>query len=299
MKDVTQILICIDDTDDLTKKTSTGSIAQLIAKELQKKGGKLIKGISRHQLLLHEEIAYTSHNSSMCMVIEFERCDLCEIRFCTERILREHMAETANPGVAICCPEELRIPEKLIEFGFLAKQQVLTTKDAYMTAQNTGGIFLKELGGDGTGVIGALAGLGLRLSNCDGTLRGKKGLGLKGKIIPAQEMCRLLGIEQIVDEKGQQVPETAMTTINEFAKITFVKGKLSAIAKQNKDTIYEISSKHQEREKLNNCMNYIKSCPFFELDNDEEECITTNVKECFNCLFRRWTNSGFVCKKRT
>ena len=62
-----RIYICVDDTDDLTKSTSTGRIADMIGKAITKKyGGRVDKGVTRHQLLIHEDIDYTSHNSSMC-----------------------------------------------------------------------------------------------------------------------------------------------------------------------------------------------------------------------------------------
>ena len=91
-----KIILCIDDTDDLTKETSTGAIAQKIATKLQEKGGKLIDGISRHQLLLHEEIDYTSHNSSMCLFMDSIQCDFDEIRDCAEKTIKKHMAKTSN-----------------------------------------------------------------------------------------------------------------------------------------------------------------------------------------------------------
>ena len=71
-----RIYICVDDTDDLTKSTSTGKIADMIAQEIVKMGGTMDKGITRHQLLLHDDIDYTSHNSSMCMVIDIEGVEI-------------------------------------------------------------------------------------------------------------------------------------------------------------------------------------------------------------------------------
>ena len=50
-------LISIDDTDDVTKRVSTGQIAEIIGRRLTEAGGKVGDGISRHQLLLSDEIA--------------------------------------------------------------------------------------------------------------------------------------------------------------------------------------------------------------------------------------------------
>ena len=108
---------------------------------------------------------------------------------------------------------------------------------------------------------------------------------------------QLYEIKQIYDEEGQPIPDTAKTIIEKFAKLVYIKGELTAIANLREDGIYEISDKRLERPGSNNCKNNINSCSFFEFDNDEEECLTTDIKECFNCLFRRWTNTGFICVK--
>ena len=59
--------LCIDDTDDTSKSIGTGEIASHIYDQLKKLGCQMHYNITRHQLLLDPRIAYTSHNSSMCM----------------------------------------------------------------------------------------------------------------------------------------------------------------------------------------------------------------------------------------
>ncbi len=96
-----RVYICVDDTDDMTKSTSTGKIADLIAKELARLGGRMEKGITRHQLLLHDDIDYTSHNSSMCMVIDIDGVDIPEMQEVAEKVLKENMADTAESGAVL------------------------------------------------------------------------------------------------------------------------------------------------------------------------------------------------------
>ena len=62
-------------------------------------GGKMEQGITRHQLLLHDDIDYTSHNSSMCMVIEIEGVEVAQMKQAAEKVLKENMAESADPGL--------------------------------------------------------------------------------------------------------------------------------------------------------------------------------------------------------
>ena len=87
-----RIYICVDDTDDLTKSTSTGKIADMIAQEIVKMGGTMDKGITRHQLLLHDDIDYTSHNSSMCMVIDIEGVEISQMQEAAVKVLKANMA---------------------------------------------------------------------------------------------------------------------------------------------------------------------------------------------------------------
>ena len=62
-----KFFLCIDDTDDMEKTVGTGEIAQIIFSGLKREGCKMEYTITRHQLLLDDNIDYTSHNSSMCM----------------------------------------------------------------------------------------------------------------------------------------------------------------------------------------------------------------------------------------
>lgn len=72
---------------------------------------------------------------------------------------------------------EILDPKRLIEFGKMAKQAVTNKQAAYDLARETG-IHLSEQGGTGDGVIGAIAGIGLRLSGNDGRYCGWYLLGM-------------------------------------------------------------------------------------------------------------------------
>lgn len=59
------IVLCIDDTDNIDSR-GTGELATLIADAIEEKGWGSCTGITRHQLFIHPDVPYTSHNSSMC-----------------------------------------------------------------------------------------------------------------------------------------------------------------------------------------------------------------------------------------
>lgn len=290
-------LISIDDTDDVTKSTSTGKIAELIGEQLKEYGGRVEDGISRHQLLLSDEIAYTSHNSSMCIDIEIERWNLMEIVELAERIIRENMAPGSDPGLAVCELQRLDYPEELIAFGFEAKRKVKTKEDAYILAAATDGVILKELGGSGIGVIGALAGIGLRLSRSDGSLRGKEGEDLAGRRITAGEICRRFGAEMVVCGDGTSVEDDTGVLVDKFIKLMYFDGHKCCIVRRKEDGEYVTVHQHQEREKFMDITGQAV-CSSFTADNDEEEyALPLGAKSCFNCLYRRWIDSGFRCMK--
>jgi hypothetical protein len=165
-----KIVICIDDTDNLDSR-GTGELASLLAADLESNGWGRSRFITRHQLLVHPDIPYTSHNSAMCFAADIDpSCHGRLISHAAEFLARES-AEGSDPGLCVVPVDRLADRTPLIDFGRLAKQSVLSKEEAYALAQQTG-IHLSEHGGSGQGVIGALAGAGLRLSGNDGRLKG-------------------------------------------------------------------------------------------------------------------------------
>ena len=292
-------LISIDDTDDLTKEVSTGGIAEMIGRRLAETGAVIREGISRHQLLLDDHIAYTSHNSSMCIEIQSDSLDIYRIMEIGEEIIRKNMSAAADPGIAVCCADELQSPERLIAFGFDAKKKVMTKDEAYALAAEYDCVLLKELGGTGIGVIGALAGIGLRLSRCDGSIRGKRCSGLAGRTVRADEICRRCGVEMVICVDGTVVPDDASVLVDDFVKLMFFDGHMCCMVRSIGDgesgtALYVTVGQHQERERAAEIAGSAV-CRGYAADNDEEELVNTNgSRSCYNCLFRRWTGNGAV-----
>ena len=180
-----QVAVCVDDTDDLTKRTSTGAVCGAIAQVMMTEFGARIEfGITRHQLLLDPSVPYTSHNSSMCFTAHLLASDGVgkTVQLLVGKAVEQLAAlcaESADPGLCICpVPADGEDPDwpahlrALEEFGRSAQERVLTKDDAYALARTVPGLSLSEHGGTGDGVIGALAGVGLRLSGNDGRFRG-------------------------------------------------------------------------------------------------------------------------------
>ena len=165
-----KVLICIDDTDNLESR-GTGELAENLASEIQNRKWGHCEFVTRHQLLVHPDIPYTSHNSSMCFSANIEEQHLPTLVERAKKFLMEESAPGSDPGLAIAVLERLSDKAALIDFGRRAKQDVLKKQDAYNLAA-AHGIHLSEHGGTGQGVIGALAGIGLRMSGNDGRIKG-------------------------------------------------------------------------------------------------------------------------------
>lgn len=166
-----RLLVCIDDTDDLESK-GTGEIAEELCGIVNEKRFGTTSSVSRHQLFVDDRIPYTSHNSSMCFEVNLHQSDYYnDMLYAFEEHLKYEKADTSDPGLCICDITKIDI-QTVINYGKRTKVEVITKSEAYKLAKEQE-IFLNEYGGTGDGIIGALAGIGLRLSGHDGRFKGK------------------------------------------------------------------------------------------------------------------------------
>jgi hypothetical protein len=287
--------LCIDDTDDETKEIGTGQIAKSIYEELKSRGCSMKWSVTRHQLFLSPEINYTSHNSAMCMEGD-ANISADEIWKVAEEILSAKRSQISNPGICLYIPQEDSRENLLVEFGRQAKTKVLTIQQALDTAKETGGVRLCAPSGNGNGQIGALAGVGLRVSGNDGTFRGNVKINDTDKIYSLDEMKALLKVEAVYDPFGNVLPEDARLCAKEHVKLAYRNYERKAVARCREDGIYELFSKASDYEESKNIgRNVRENCESFEWDNDSGECNSNREGACENCLHRRLTAQGLVC----
>ncbi len=74
-----------------------------------------VSGISRHQLFVHPDIPYTSHNSALCLDMEWLAADLGTLADYT----RVYLAEASAPGsdAAFCIAPFDEIDETVTSYG--------------------------------------------------------------------------------------------------------------------------------------------------------------------------------------
>ena len=215
-------LLAIDDTDQ-ENWPGTGHLLEKIRNNIEKNKLGLTRRITRHQLFVHPSIPYTSHNSVMCFSGETSRELITEIKKITIDFIKKESAPKSDPGMCLVFPKELDCPEKLIDFGMRAKKQKLSKKEAYSLA-NQLSVHLSEHGGTGDGIIGALAGTGLRLSGCDGRFRGSHFIVKTATKYQIRDLCKKAEIDRVCTENGKVLSEKEWI---------FLEGKIKTKLKNN------------------------------------------------------------------
>ncbi|MFQ5883867.1 MAG: ABC transporter substrate-binding protein [Thermoplasmata archaeon] len=199
------LLISIDDTD-VVGGEGTGRLARRIAETLNLD----VLGITRHQLFIHPSIRYTKRNSCNVIMARSTESIVSDVFEAVKDIIVDSFQEGSDPGLAIV--EEA--PESVVEFGLKAQGMVLRKNDALKVAEE-GRVRLEEIGGNGEGVIGALAGLGLCSSGSDGRYILLKGLReLKGTVSVAR--LRGMGIKTVLLDDGRKLTEGSVAMANKI-----------------------------------------------------------------------------------
>lgn len=237
------LIVCIDDTDVL-HGMGTGKLAHLLTEFIEscRLGG--CGFITRHQLYVHPDIPYTSHNSAMCFNVRLD----C---FTTEQLLDQvsfflaiGAADGSDPGLCILDPARARHLDRLVEFGRRAKGEVLTKDDAYGLAEHTGA-YLSEHGGTGDGVIGALAGVGLRLSGNDGRLRGRLEMGEPGDVLSVGAILAGGHIDNVMPIGGTGLAVDERVCLGEKVKGIYLDGKPVLPVARRDDGLWRTCTKEE------------------------------------------------------
>ena len=216
------LFICIDDTDNLDS-VGTGELLENMCVAAAERGF-----VVRYQLLLDEAIPYTSHNSSMCCT--FDTDDREGLTAFCQDYLEKHSAEGSDPGLCILTNNPDRDYTILTSFGKRAQNEVVTKRDAYAAAEAFGAdVSLTEHGGTGAGVIGALAGAGLRAGKQEGRIKGKL-YPLPGRsTMTVREFSELYAVQQVVDTDRRPVEADLILTFTEPTKAIYADGKVTCI----------------------------------------------------------------------
>jgi len=227
------IIVCIDDTDNL-ESPGTGHLAADLKGDIEKLWGGKTSLISRHQLFVSPEVPYTSHNSSMCFRADLSLEYLDEMIAYAGEFLERRGAEGSDPGLCVVVPEKLKNYEELISFGRDATCRVLTKKNAWSLAADLD-VHLSEHGGTGDGIIGALAGVGLRLYGNNGRFKGWHDVPDERRRICAGELCKDFDIDEIRSVEGQKLDDSEELFLKDKIKTVLLDHKSVLLVHQVSD----------------------------------------------------------------
>ena len=157
--------VAFDDTDTLDCGRGTGKLARWFNEKLPEEC--TAWGVVRQQLLNSPDIPMTSHNSSLCCVIDAPDESYRQI-FIDEGIrhITSHFFEGSDPGFCVASESDIGI-DALIEFGIKCCKVKVTQEEALEAAKN---MHLSGHGGTNDGVIGAAAAVGLTMYGESGRL---------------------------------------------------------------------------------------------------------------------------------
>ena len=155
------LFIGLDDTDSPDSR-GTGHLARQIARALS--SDHQVLGVTRHQLLIDPRVPYTRKNSCAAILLDGQnRPDPAAILERVRGLMMEDFIPGSDPGLCVAAA----VPAAITAFGRRTQRDLATRAEAQTLAAHHD-IPLVGLGGDHSGVIGALAAVGLAASGEDG-----------------------------------------------------------------------------------------------------------------------------------
>ena len=172
-------LIGIDDTDSATSE-GTGRHACRLGELIQERQHGRLIAITRHRLLNHPDIYCTTTNCAACLLVASDKHARRDLELDCREFLRRYSAPASDPGFALADWRD--VSPEVVTWGRQAKHLKLFRSGAIELAKFNN-ISCAGFHGSGSGVIGALAAIGLYYSGNDGRVIWLPGLEkLKGTL---------------------------------------------------------------------------------------------------------------------
>lgn len=222
-------LVCIDDTDN-EESIGTGKLARRLGENLRQRG--LVEdsfSVTRHQLLVHPDIPYTSHNSSAC-IEAWGREDGEVLLDAASDFLKQNWHPGANPG--LCVTRADSVPPGLVEIAQAAKREVLKL-DEFDDAVRGMHLALRSWGETGQGRIGACSGAALRSTGEDGRFIGLRGIRELVGRTSVGEICARSGVEEVRLEDGDVLDEDIVIETRDWVRPSLIGGRAVFLVRED------------------------------------------------------------------
>jgi hypothetical protein len=195
-----KVYLGFDDSDTHDSLYGTGKLVRWFQNDLPE--GCRCLGVVRQQLLVCDEIPYTSHNSAACLIAEMPATDLLDAviaRAVTH--LKRYAMEGSDPGLCVAAEFDSSI-DSLIDFGHFCTRSVATQRQAVAAAKKN---HLSGHGGTNDGIIGAAAAVGLTVHGWAGRFIEFGNLRNLPDAVSVSELNNL-GIKVVSMERDAGVP---------------------------------------------------------------------------------------------
>lgn len=239
-----RFLIGIDDTD-FGESIGTGALARELQILLMRRLGFVSGGVTRHQFLVHPDIPYTSHNSSACLVLEGDSSVDDVAGLCIE-FIEFLLHPGADPGLCVATPDQFT--PACAAFGVRAQEVVVRKEEALRLAADCG-IFLRELGGEGIGVIGAFGGCALRASGTDGRFISMRGIRDFAGDASVSALLAGTEIDRVVDSDGRTLNGEDVVDTSGGVRPELVESRVVLSVLRTGDGTYRVVKRNKKDEK--------------------------------------------------
>lgn len=188
----------LDDTDDL-ESIGTGRLARMLGAHLEERG--LLRGtsVTRHQLLVHPDIPYTSHNSSACVAGEALEAEPGKVLDEARGFLERHARPSANPGLCVIARDA--VPGTALALARRAQREVLALR-AFDRELAAAELAVWSAGETGQGRIGAVSATALRATGEDGRFIGLRGIRDLRGVLTVRAILDASDVAAVHDEDG-------------------------------------------------------------------------------------------------
>ncbi len=241
-----EILIAIDDTDN-EQSIGTGRLARMLADNLTEKGLISSASVTRHQLLVHPDIPYTSHNSSACIEAVAISPDMRDTGEAAKKFLLENFHKGANPG--LCIAGKHTLPADLQEFGYRAQKQVLEIREAEELAEHFN-LLIWRHGETGQGCIGAMSAAGLRSAGNDGRFIGLDGIRDITGFITVGELLSNTPIKSVTNVSGQTLELGEVIDTCDWIRPSLNNGQAVLVVEKIADCWITIEKKKRKKKRF-------------------------------------------------
>ncbi len=219
-----KIFVAIDDSRQLDG-AKAGETASILTKFIAEKGWGKCAIPSRHRLFSHPDTGCKKHNTARSFSADIADEYLDDFIDHACKLIIRNGSLDSNAGLAVAVPELMKNPEDLIDYAYRAKEEVISKTEALEFGKQPG-IYLLELSGSGQGIIGALAGAGLRITGNDGQFRGKLHIGTgEDYIATVSEIVNKTYVEQVKNMDFENLGDEECVRMGEKVKVVLLDNK--------------------------------------------------------------------------